>query len=1049
MKKIAHFFIENYKFTFVLSAMVVIFGLFGLMRINAESYPSVDFAMATITTNYDGASAEDIETRITKPIEDEVRSVTGIKDVRSVSQPGISTILVRADIDNVDVEKLMADLQRSVDRVTDLPPDLKDRPRFVEVKSEEFPVMELAIVGDNSNRARDLVADMLKEDIEDNKSVLNARLVGYQERAFQIQLDSRRMKALHIGIDEVLNKIETRNRNIPGGTLKSSGEQRLVRIEGKIRNKNELDNILIRSNFSGKTVYLKDIATIVDDQQEATIHARHNGEEATLLIVRKKGGADTISMVNDINSRLDKFRSLYGEKFKFKIYNNEALRVKNKLGVLSSNAVSGLVLVVFFLLLFLPGRIGLMASLSLPLAVMATLGFIPSMDMNLNAITILALVIALGMLVDNSVVISENFARLRQEGLSAHDAAMVSVRQLWLPITATVMTTIAAFLPMLVTTGIMGQFIKYIPIIVSLSLVISLAESFFFLPMRLVRIESSAKANNSHGKTGWFDKVASKFESFMNQTIRHRYIALFVFTGLMVGSVVMMTVFNRMVLFPSDETEIYLGRLELTHGSTLEDTNEEIKIISEKIHQINGEHIADIVARAGTSSMGPTDPKGKSGNNTGIIFMYATDHAKSNVKETDFLEKIRVITGSERVKSLTFEAMVNGPPVGDPVNATFRSNNAESLHEVITGVMSHLSETEGIMDVKVDDVIADQQVYIDINYQKADRLGLNVNSVGNSIRSALAGKVISNVNLNNKEVDLVVRFKEEMRKNVADLKTIQVMDKRGYLIPITDFATIRQEGGKPYIKRFDFKRAKTVTANIDTNKMTAIEANLLVQKKFDELVKTYKDVSIVFGGEGESTNESMASLFNALILSLIGIFALLVFLFNSFVRPLIIMTTIPLGLVGFSIAFALHGRPISFLALIGIIGLGGIIVNSGIILISFIEDMKAEGRPLLEVLVTASRIRLRAVLVSSLTTISGLIPTAYGIGGSDALLVPMTLAMAWGLTSGTILTLVWVPCAYAILEDVNGFIGKIFSRKSKDDHENPQQNHGTDMSKVS
>jgi len=1030
MKKIAQFFIENYKFTFVLSVMVVIFGLFGLMRINAESYPSVDFAMATITTNYDGASAEDIETRITKPIEDEIRSVTGVKDVRSISQPGISTVLVRADIDNVDVEKLMADLQRSVDRVTDLPPDLKDRPRFVEIKSEEFPVMELAIIGDNTNRARDIVADMLKEDIEDNKSVLNARLVGYRERAFQVRLDSNKMKSMHIGIDEVLNQITTRNKNIPGGTLESSGEQRLVRIEGKIKNQAELENLLIRSNFSGKAVYLKDIAEISDDQQEANIYARHNGQEATLLIVRKKGGADTISMVTDINNRLESFKQAYKDKFEFKIYNNEALRVKNKLGVLSSNAISGLFLVIFFLLLFLPGRIGLMASLSLPLAVMATLGFIPPMGMNLNAITILALVIALGMLVDNSVVISENFARLRQEGQGANEAAMNSVAQLWLPITATVMTTIAAFLPMLVTTGIMGQFIKYIPIIVSVALLISLVESFFLLPMRLVLIESNVP--NHKGKSeGWFGKVAYKFEAFMRHAINHRYIALLVFTAMMICSVVMMTVFNKMVLFPSDETEIYIARLELQHGSTLEDTNDELKIISKKIHELNGEHIADIVARAGTASMGPTDPKGSSGNNTGIIFMYVDDYAKVNVKENEFLAKLRGIEGSDKVKLLSFEAMVNGPPVGDPVNATFRSNNSENLDTVINSVMGTLRDTDGIMDVKVDDVIADQQVYIDIDYEKADRLGLNVDSVGNSIRSALAGKVASNVNLHNKEVDLVVRFNDKMRKNITDLRKIQVMDKRGYLIPITDFAEIRLEDGKPYIKRFDFKRAKTVTANIDETKTTAIEANLLVQRAFDEITNDYKDVAIVFGGEGESTKESMSSLFNALILSLLGIFALLVFLFNSFIRPLIIMTTIPLGLVGFSIAFALHGRPISFLALIGIIGLGGIIVNSGIILISFIEDMKAEGTPLKEVLVVASRIRLRAVLVSSLTTISGLIPTAYGIGGSDALLVPMTLAMAWGLTSGTILTLVWVPCAYAIIEDIQSVISRMFSRKKK------------------
>jgi len=264
---------------------------------------------------------------------------------------------------------------------------------------------------------------------------------------------------------------------------------------------------------------------------------------------------------------------------------------------------------------------------------------------------------------------------------------------------------------------------------------------------------------------------------------------------------------------------------------------------------------------------------------------------------------------------------------------------------------------------------------------------------------------------------------------VQDLRTLKVMDQRGNLIPLSAIANFRVEPGSPQIKRFDYKRSKTVTASIQDEQTTAVVANAALQEYFTELRTTYPDVSLVFGGEEESTNESMESLFNALILSLIGIFALLVFLFGSFLRPLIIMSTIPLGLVGFSIAFFLHGRPTSFLALIGIIGLGGIIVNAGIVLISFIDDMRKESKlSLHEVLVKTSGMRLRAVLVTALTTIGGLLPTAYGIGGSDAILIPMTLAMAWGLTSGTILTLVWVPVAYAIIEDWTKFIDRVMGK---------------------
>ncbi|MCB0384338.1 MAG: efflux RND transporter permease subunit, partial [Bdellovibrionales bacterium] len=803
-------------------------------------------------------------------------------------------------------------------------------------------------------------------------------------------------------------------------------------IEGRIRNREELSNVLIRSNFSGQQISLKDVATVEDGEEEARILTRYNGEEATLLTVLKKGGADTIAMVKLIDEKIEDFREKYGDRFQFTIFNNESQRVKNRLEVLGSNAVSGLVLVIIFLMIFLPGKIGFVASLSLPIAVMASLGFMPVFDMNLNAVTILAQVIALGMLVDNSVVISENFTRLRRsEGLDAKEAALKSIRQLALPISATAFTTIAAFLPMLVTTGIMGQFIKYIPIVVSVALIVSLGESFFLLPMRLVS-SSSDRDKFKEVSKDWFEtKAVTPFKKMVRWTVQHRYIALGIFTVGLVGSIVLMTVFNKMVLFPADQTEIYIARVETPKGTQLEVTHKVMEEISRKAKEAIGEHMLHAVARTGTVQVGPADPKGKSGNTVGFITMYVDEYAKNNIKHTEMLAKLRALK-FDSLADVTFEAMVNGPPVGEPINGTFRSNDAESLNVVVSKVIEEMSKVNGVRDLRVDDVIGDDEVYVEIDYPKADRLGLEVKMIGDTVRAAVQGKAVSNVNLNNKKVDLRVQFTPEFRQDLEDLQQLKVMDRQGNLIPLGSIATFRKQGGSPQIKRFDYKRSKTVTGDIDDTVITAIEANNKMAEVFAEVRKEHKDVSLVFGGEGENTRESMDSLWNALGLSLIGIFALLVFLFNSYLRPGVIMTTIPLGLVGFSIAFALHGRPISFLAMIGMIGLGGIIVNSGIVLISFIDELRQDKtRSLEDVLVEASGLRLRAVVVSSLTTISGLLPTAYGIGGSDAILIPMTLAMAWGLTSGTILTLIWVPAAYAIIEDFSDWGGRLIGRGKK------------------
>lgn len=1041
MRNISHFFITNPKLTLVVTLFLVLFGLLGIKKMNAESYPSVDFATAIIETEYFGATPEDIEVKITKPIEDEIRTVSGLKDVRSVSQAGRSKIVVRVDMDNpkVIVKDVMSDLQKAIDRAKELPTDLREKPKFTEIKSEEFAALEIAIVGANENRARDLVADALKEDIEDDKNVKAVLLEGYREREFEINLSRKKLDEFHIGVDEVLRKIGARNTNTPGGEIEDSEYQKLVRVDGKIRNAQELAMTPIRSTFSGSMIHLKDVAIVKDGEQDPRTLTRYMGEEATLLTVQKKGGADTLKLVANIRPILERYTSAHKGNFKFKIFNDEGVRVEAKLSTLSSNAIFGLVVVVSVLLFFMPGRIGMMVSLSLPISLLATLGLMPSFGLTLNSITILALIIAMGMLVDNSVVVSEEYLRRRQEGASSEDAAIDTVHNLWIPITATALTTIAAFLPMLVTTGIMGRFIYAIPIVVTTALVFCLLESFLLLPMRLhligrfVRVPAKIER-----KIGWFDKVSSLFERFMGKVVDHRYIAAFAMIGIIVFSFIVIGVFNKFILFPPEQTEIYLARIEMSENTKVEKTYQITQRLEKRIKEVLGEKILKhSVSIAGTSLAIPTDIKGQFGDNVGIVKMYATDYAKYNIPHTEVLEMLRVIEEPEAT-SLTFEEQVNGPPVGAPVTVTFRSNNGESLDKLIAKVMSELKKLSGVFDVKVDEVFGPDEVKVMLDYDKLDRLGLSTASVGNTVRTALTGTFVSDVTLNNKEAELKVKFADVSKKNVSDLGNVRIMDARGNLVPLSILARFEISKGTPQIKRFDYKRAKTVTANVDTKIITSVQANQSVAKTFEAIAQEHPDVTMVFGGEQESTNESMASLGNAMMLALVGIYAIMVYIFRSYLSPGLIMTTIPMGLLGMSVAFWGHQRPVGFLAMIGAIGLAGIIVNNGIILIDFINQMRSEGAMnLREILIKAPTIRLRPVMATSLTTMGGLFPTAYGLGGADAMLVPMTLAMAWGLTTGTILTLIWIPAGYAIIEDISSWFAKIpfFSRHSKESHE--------------
>ena len=1020
MNYLAKFFINNYKFTLILTAMTLLFGFTGTISLKSESFPSVEIGAVVITTRYEGATAEDIETKITKPIEEEIQKVAGIKLVKSTSQAGFSTIVTEVDIDKYSVSKVIADLQRAVDRTNGLPEDLKEKPLFTEVKSDEFPVIELAIIGDNMNRNRDVIADQLMEDLKDNKKVSSITKVGFAERQFNIYLQTAKLDQLHVSLQEVYQTLAMRNITVPAGEIKGSKDQKLIRIDGKANSVEEIERLVIRSNFSGQRILLGDVAKIIDDAEEATTISSHNGKPATFLIVTKKAGSDLIELAAEVNSVLLEYKKKYEPGFDFQIFSNEGTRVGNRLSVLFNNGWQGIILVVIVLLFLMPGKVGLVTAFSLPLAIAATMGFVQFMGFTLNTITIIALMIAIGMLVDNAVVISENFTRLRDEGFSVDEALLKTIRDLYPPVVATALATVAAFMPMLVTTGVMGQFIKAIPIVVTAALLLSLAESFFLLPTRLKLIGYKPQNNQSNLQNkDYLDRVlVPAFEKLMTWVVDNKYKTSVLYAAVLIFTFAMLIFANKLNLFPSNQTEVYIGRLEAPRGIRVEETQVRVNRYVQQIKEKMNTRALHIAAVAGESTVDPSDPKGAVGSNLAMIRIFVNQETQDRADTNDILAELRSVTSLE-FERISFEALVNGPPVGDPVTVTFRSNDANELDQVVTHLVQHLSKQPGIFDTKIDDVFGEDEVMIEANYDTIARLGLTLNEIGQNVRMAIAGIDVGDTNLNNREVDYFMRLEESDRDSLEALKKLQIPDQQGNLISLSQVANLNIKNGAPQVKRYDGKRARTITANLNDDIITSIQANTVLLTEFEKIKDKFKTVTVVFGGEAEKTNESFQSLMNALILSLFGIFALMVLVFRSYTSPFIIMTTVPLGLTGVAISFFLHRMDLSFMALIGVIGLGGVIVNSGIILISFIEQMKADTKlELREILIKASSMRLRAVLATSVTNIVGLIPTAYGIGGVDYFIIPMAMALAWGLTTGTLFTLIWVPPAFGILEDL-------------------------------
>ncbi|MDB2550235.1 efflux RND transporter permease subunit [Rickettsiales bacterium] len=1017
MYKITEFFIKNSKFTAVITLTILLIGIYSIQHIKSEARPPVDFATAVILTNYAGASASDIEAKITKPIEDEISTISDVKDIKSVSQPGKSTITIRLDIDKrgLDIDKIMADLQRAVDRTPNLPIDLEDKPIFTEIKSEEILILQLAITGSNDNRARDIISKVIKEDLENNKNIKRVSMRGYKERRFNIDLDPIKMSQNNISILEVVNKIRSRNISVPSGNIESNILQALTRIEAKIQNVFDLENIIIRSNFNDQIIKLKDLAKITDSEEEIDVITNVNGNDATLLDIYKKSGADILKLIEQIKQKTLIYKEQY-PKINLQIAYDESLEVDKRLNILTSNAAIGLIIVLLSLFVFLPFRVAIYSSISLPIIISAIIGFMLFFNLTLNTITILSLVIVLGMLVDDSVIVSEKFAKYYRKGYNPRDAALLPIKNLAFPISITIFTTIAAFLPMLITKGIMGQFIKWIPIVVSLALFLSLIESFWLLPARLASIKN--KVNHKIKETDWFTKFEIGFEKMIFILIKYRYLMLLSFL------IVIFTSFfflgqNRFILFPNEQVNNYTIRVKLDKNNKIENTNQLLKEAAIKILDKLEDNIDVITGFAGISDFKEHLPKYSRGENVAYMSIDVNDYTEFNIAPSVIISKLKEIDFSE-FEEITFESAVNGPPIGNDIEAVIQSNILKDIDQMISMIINDVKDIKGISNLSNDDVTGEDEVFINFDYEKINRLNLNISDISNAVRTAIAGQIISDVTLNNEEVNLFVRFNDQKRSSLEDLKNIIIFDQNQNLILLKDLANFEKRTGSAFIKRFDNQRSKTLIGDVDEDIITPTEANQLVRESFEKYKNQFPGITVKFAGVEESTNESLQSLFAAFQLSLILIFAMLVLLFRSYFKPLIILSTVPLGFFGFSIAFYLHDKPLSFMAMIGIIGLSGIIVNSGIILVSYINQLREEfpDKKLSEILSYASSMRLRSVTITSFTTIAGLFPTAYGLGGYDPILSPMTLSLLWGLSSGTILTIIWVPCSYAILEDI-------------------------------
>ncbi|MBX7059786.1 MAG: efflux RND transporter permease subunit [Leptospirales bacterium] len=1022
IERLLHYFIRSQLLIWLVIVGLLLGGLMALFGLQREAYPRVDFHQAVITTVFPGAAPEDVEQRVTIPLEEEIREVEGLKRVRSTSRHSVSEIFVEVDLKERDPDGVLDEVRRALDRVTDLPSEVTERPVFQEQKTGTFPVLEISLYGANSEQELTDIAEFYEKQLEKLPGVARVDLFGKREHEWQALLNPNSMRARGVSMLEVVQSLAARNVNIPGGALEAE-QARNIRTTGEFQNIGQLARVPVQSNDIGSRTMLGQIARFEEGFESPRLLARTNGQNAINLMVLKRERSDIVTVTGDVAHRLEELKQI--RPIQSAIVLDEARQTRRRLSVVQSNAAMGFVLVVAMLIAFLNFRTALVTAGSLPLVVLGSLIFFPQADITFNMISMMGLIISLGMLVDNSIVIAENVHRYREQGYSPIEAATHGAAELVIPILGSFLTTVAAFVPMLLMTGIMGKFIWQIPFLVIVSLSVSLLESFFLLPARLARFsEKEGQKNSSELRQrldAFFDGVASGFGGFVRFLAAHPFRSFAVMSVVVLASFVGMA-FMKFSLFPKEEVEQFIIRMEFEPSLRVTQTVQRMSAVESLVRGLPADELVSYSVKAGIQQIDAGDPLTRVGEHLAMVNIYLTPESERKRTAKEIIDALTpAVRQTPGLIAYSLQEVVPSPPVGAAITVAVEGPEYEKLREISAEVRAYLATIRGVKNIADDYRPGREEIIVRLNEERAATAGVSDQLAAQMVRSAYEGAEATTLRQGDREITIRVRYDEPFRRDLAALSEIAAPNRVGLRTTLGSISTLETRNGPESLSHYDFERAITILADVDEDIITSSEANALIFARFKDLSQRYPGYALKLRGEEQETNESMASLAQAGGLALLAIFGIIALIFNSPLRALIIMMTVPLGLTGIVIGFLTAGKALSFLALIGIIGLAGVQVNAGIMLVEFIDKARREdGLGPLDAVVDAARTRFRPILLTSLTTMAGLFPTAYALGGSDPVLIPMTLALAWGLASGTFGSLLFIPvvfsCGYKLRE---------------------------------
>lgn len=1040
MNRIIEWFAGHPVAANLLMVMIIAAGLMSIPAIKKEIFPGMPADVVAVTVPYPGATPEEVEEAICARIEEAVEDIEGIKEIRSTARENVGTVSIEVER-GFDKRKILDEIKGRVDAISTFP-DEAERPIVREV-SLRRQVVNISIAGHTDEATLKRLGERVRDELTDLPAITQVALFGTRPYEIAIEISEHTLRRHGLTFRDVVDAVRRSSLDVPGGVIKTPGGEILLRAKGQAYREKDFANIVLLSNPDGTALKIGDVAEVSDGFADVDMSISFNGKPAVIVQVYRVGDQSVLDVSEQVENYVARTREHLPEGIEITSWRDRSLYFRSRLELLLRNGLQGLALVMIILALFLKPRVAFWVGVGIAVSFLGTLSLLPVFGVSLNMITLFAFVLVLGIVVDDAIVIGENIHTEQEKSGEGLPAAIRGARGMATPVIFAVLTTVAAFVPMLNVPGRIGRIWAMIPAIVIPTLVFSLIESLLVLPHHLSHYRPRPAGRQppqwvQYWETfhDWFAGglrrfIQNVYRPFLEIALRWRYLSVAIFVALLIllfGFVRSGRV--KFVFFPSIEADFIVASLTMPLGTPYEQTAAAVQRIERAALDLN-----DAFAKSGSNvvrhvaaSVG-TQPfrraGGGKGSHVGEVNLELAPSEGRAASSKQIANRWRELVGTipDAVELQFISSLAR---VGDPINVQLVHRDAEKLRQAAAELRERLAEYAGVFDITDSFRGGKQEIKLTLK-STAEPLGVTRRELGFQVRQAFYGAEAQRIQRGRDEVKVMVRYPPAERRSLAALEDMRIRTRfGGGGVPIRVVAHAEYGRGFAAIQRVDRKRAINVTADIDTSRTTAGKVlDDLRDNVLPHLVEKYPGLGYTFEGQSRERRESLLALARYSLLALLIIFALMAIPFRSYVQPLIVMSAIPFGVIGAVLGHFIMGLPVTILSLMGIVALMGVVVNDSLVMVDYINRQRAAGLPLASAVRESGVARFRPILLTSLTTFAGLTPLLLEKSVQAQFLIPMAVSLAFGVIFATTVTLILVPSLYIILEDIRRLlIGK-------------------------